>query len=999
MADTSLPSSAVPDLLVGVNAVLRENSTEAHTSAHNNESGNYLNQLNITSGSQNLNVASTESQYPTLMPRLQLKLPALSSSSSDSEADMLNGNAGSTTDGNGDRPSSPPPNCAICLSRCKNKCLTDSCMHQFCFKCLCEWSKVKPECPLCKQTFKSIIHNVKSIDQFEEYHVQSRTVDIPTPQFELESFGLVSYVDRYVIVPPPRFPRGRSTVTVTSGASGSRGSGSSFGAARTTRPYPGDFLDEYYRRNPDEIGDAALSHMWRIYIYDRKLFALPVCDITGRFRESSARFYRENPAQMHRLMPFIRRDIHCLLDVTASNAFDSIAEALTVMNILSPAFRRRVQPFLGAKTAHFIHELNNFARSPYDMIGYDRAVRYSIQIQEEIIEYSVSESSDGDDNLLIDATTRNRSAGNAINLSMHDRASSSNGVRNESIIELVDESDNNDPSTSTSSREQPQHQLQSNQCANVNTPSIAAENIELSSTSSDECEFVLERKPPHLRTPEMVSLHSASDSDVVFVDETKPLNKTSFNTSDEDTNLANKNSSGHNKQSNTSEASKRQSPNSENTEMFNVGASTSAGLRFSGQDLGQVASNRMSKRNLRKTAQRKKYMSYSQSCDKRLDSDSYSPTSSTSTSSTSSTSTETSTDGLSISSTDAEFHPTELRRSQRNRKYCRGNAQKRAIVTRKAKRGSRKRRRSYDTSSDDDETYPRRGKNFALVMALGQKYNKKGRQHLRSENSEENDAENSWRLKAVNEPLRKKQQQQVRNSLKRAAERSSSRHSHTSKSDANQEKNHKKMRLVKDESKDVKNEIASDNDDDGDDDDDDIDNLNLSTLKSILKGEKANNTNQENDTASQLNTLQATERDVSANSISREIYGVETTILEDNVDIALDSVHREACVVTSTITSVTVDVVPEAAVTTVMRTASGSDHSSSDEDGDEEEYTSNSVPPATVNILSTTTESQQFNITADFPDNSSDSSTFLTDSSDSSTTATESNDGRDYDSA
>lgn len=37
---------------------------------------------------------------------------------------------------------SPPPNCSICLSRVKNKCFTDSCMHQFCFSCLLEWSKV-----------------------------------------------------------------------------------------------------------------------------------------------------------------------------------------------------------------------------------------------------------------------------------------------------------------------------------------------------------------------------------------------------------------------------------------------------------------------------------------------------------------------------------------------------------------------------------------------------------------------------------------------------------------------------------------------------------------------------------------------------------------------------------------------------------------------------------------------------------------------------------------
>lgn len=37
---------------------------------------------------------------------------------------------------------SPPPNCAICLGTCTNKCFTDCCLHQFCFSCLLEWSKV-----------------------------------------------------------------------------------------------------------------------------------------------------------------------------------------------------------------------------------------------------------------------------------------------------------------------------------------------------------------------------------------------------------------------------------------------------------------------------------------------------------------------------------------------------------------------------------------------------------------------------------------------------------------------------------------------------------------------------------------------------------------------------------------------------------------------------------------------------------------------------------------
>ncbi|XP_060655934.1 E3 ubiquitin-protein ligase Topors-like [Drosophila nasuta] len=49
----------------------------------------------------------------------------------------------------------------------------------------------------------------------------------------------------------------------------------------------------------------------------------------------------------------------------------------------------------------------------------------------------------------------------------------------------------------------------------------ANEVIEFQSSDDDECVFVLERKPPHLRTPELVSLDSNSDSDVDFVDEQK----------------------------------------------------------------------------------------------------------------------------------------------------------------------------------------------------------------------------------------------------------------------------------------------------------------------------------------------------------------------------------------------------------------------------------------------------------------------------------------------
>lgn len=57
-------------------------------------------------------------------------------------------------------------------------------------------------------------------------------------------------------------------------------------------PYRMELLN-FYRHDPDAGGAGSLSMLWRRYVYDRKLYALPVSDsLTGHFREWSARFYR-----------------------------------------------------------------------------------------------------------------------------------------------------------------------------------------------------------------------------------------------------------------------------------------------------------------------------------------------------------------------------------------------------------------------------------------------------------------------------------------------------------------------------------------------------------------------------------------------------------------------------------------------------------------------------------------------------------------------------------
>lgn len=80
-----------------------------------------------------------------------------------------------SSSGRPERSASPEiAKCAICLGDVVNRSYSNSCSHQFCFGCLLEWSKVKPECPLCKSSFRSIYHNFRSNNEFDEYVV-------PTP--------------------------------------------------------------------------------------------------------------------------------------------------------------------------------------------------------------------------------------------------------------------------------------------------------------------------------------------------------------------------------------------------------------------------------------------------------------------------------------------------------------------------------------------------------------------------------------------------------------------------------------------------------------------------------------------------------------------------------------------------------------------------------------------------------------------------------------------------
>lgn len=209
-------------------------------------------------------------------------------------------------------------------------------------------------------------------------------------------------------------------------------------------------------------------------------------------------------------MPFIDREVRSLLgsEEQASSAVSLLLRILTQHDIISPGFRSRIRHLFGDNTDHFIHELFNFAQAPYDLIGYDNHVRYvgrngatsaSAEPRRPFhIPLSVSAPFDVDDNLRM-AVPPSEVAPPPVAAQSSGQGSMARDARNSVIFQL-------------------------------------GRNIEISSTSesdSDDCQFVLELKPPHLRTPELVSLNSESDSDVVFVDETRKSPKPQVPTTSE----------------------------------------------------------------------------------------------------------------------------------------------------------------------------------------------------------------------------------------------------------------------------------------------------------------------------------------------------------------------------------------------------------------------------------------------------------------------------------
>ncbi|NXP32475.1 TOPRS ligase, partial [Leiothrix lutea] len=274
---------------------------------------------------------------------------------------------------------SPDSKCPICLDRFDNVAYLDRCLHRFCFRCVQEWSKNKAECPLCKQPFFSIFHTIRAEDDFKEY--------ILSP---LETSSFAS--------PDGRRFRYRTTLTRErrTRSSPSRrmlsppDNGMLFeGLSGEPRRHRHREIQQMIRRLASRRKASAEGRSLRqiqeedMISFRRALYRTGVrirsVQDGGRYREISAEFFRRNPACLHRLVPWLKRELTVLFG--AHGSLINIVQHIIMSNVTrydleSQAFADDLKPFLLNRTEHFLHEFITFARCPFNLEAYDQHANY-----------------------------------------------------------------------------------------------------------------------------------------------------------------------------------------------------------------------------------------------------------------------------------------------------------------------------------------------------------------------------------------------------------------------------------------------------------------------------------------------------------------------------------------------------------------------------------------------------------------------------------------------
>ncbi|XP_016140809.1 topoisomerase I binding, arginine/serine-rich a [Sinocyclocheilus grahami] len=407
---------------------------------------------------------------------------------------------------------SPESKCPICLDHFKNISYLDVCLHKFCFCCIHEWSKNKAECPLCKQPFNSIYHTIKSEDNYKRFDLR------PT---ENGSFGnMAGQRFRYrTTLTGNRRPAPRRTSpppdhgVIFEGLRGSL-------PQRHNRDLHSMLRRLAVRQRREREGRSVQSLReqemvkFRRALYRRGVQVQSVQD-GGRSRETSAEFFRRNPACLHRLVPWLRRELTVLYGSHGSlvNIVQHIIMTLiTRHNLDDQAVVHDLRPFLLSHTEHFLHEFLCFAQSPFNMEAYDQRAVYDLPRpsgEGSSSETSVIAISEDESDSLVSGSQDYATPSLTLSQTAWDDETPGPSYSSEPSQVLpfpVRDSD----SDSSVGEAVVSVAAVPHQDHPANTGTIAVEE-EHSASSEDDCVIISYVKPVSERTPELVQLSSDSE--------------------------------------------------------------------------------------------------------------------------------------------------------------------------------------------------------------------------------------------------------------------------------------------------------------------------------------------------------------------------------------------------------------------------------------------------------------------------------------------------------
>ena len=294
---------------------------------------------------------------------------------SSSDADVKNKNKGASND------KREKESCPICLSSFEDRSFLDQCFHSFCFCCILQWCEVVQTCPLCKAGFGSVIHNVKSMQNYEQYVVEKKKkteqasngtgVRHAEPPYDERGFN--EHGERF------RYRTTRSSRTNNENSNQRSEQRPELAASRQSRRE--NWGNEATRRRRSRHTRARFRGIEkRRQVY---AFNLQAESTLGRgkqrSRNISSQFFKTYQGCTHRLIPWLARDLRVLLGSNEEEVnflMEYILSLITRIDMDSADFVEELRPFLLQTTDHFVHELLSFAKAPLDMTAYDECVVY-----------------------------------------------------------------------------------------------------------------------------------------------------------------------------------------------------------------------------------------------------------------------------------------------------------------------------------------------------------------------------------------------------------------------------------------------------------------------------------------------------------------------------------------------------------------------------------------------------------------------------------------------